>query len=119
MQSITFSIMQTKINKVRDQVISKLNKLGIEFSVEDMDIEKADLSAKLIGYKIIASNLIGCIVPNFNKKRPEYLIFNDKLVSHLISEGHDDAYIEEHGKIWTHLFKQSDFVEVFKQCHTI
>ena len=119
MQSITSSTMQTKINKVRDQVISKLNELGIEFSVEDMDIEKADLSGKLIGYKIVATNLMGCIVPNFHKKRPEYLIFNEKLVSHLISEGYDDTYIEEHGKIWAHLFKQSDFVEVFKQCHTI
>jgi hypothetical protein len=111
--------MQTKINKVRDQIVSKLNELGIEFSVEDMDIEKEDLSTKLTGYKIVASNLIGCIVPNFKNKRPEYLIFNDKLVSHLISEGHDDAYIEEHGKIWIHLLKQSNFVEVFKQSHAI
>ena len=111
--------MQTKINKVRDQVITKLNKLGIEFSVEDMEIEKDDLSSKLTGYKIVATNLMGCIVPNFYKKRAEYLIFNDKLVSHLMSEGHDDSFIEEHGKIWTHLFKQSDFVEVFKQSHTI
>jgi len=110
--------MQTKINKVRDQIVSKLNELGIEFSIEDMEIEKADFSAKLTGYKIVATNLMGCIVPNFNKKRPEYLIFNDKLVSHLISEGYDDTYIEEHGKIWTHLFKQSDFVEVFKEAHT-
>ena len=111
--------MQTKINKVRDQVVDKLNELGIEFSVEDMEIEKADLSAKLIGYKIVATNLMGCIIPNFHKKRPEYLIFNDKLVSHLMSEGHDDAYIEKHGKIWRHLFRQSDFVEIFKQSHSI
>ena len=111
--------MQTKINKVRDQVISKLNKLGIEFSVEDMEIEKEDFSAKLTGYKIVANNLLGCIVPNFKNKRAEFLIFNENMTRHLISEGHDDDYIEQHGKIWTHLLKQEHFVEMFKQAHTI
>lgn len=111
--------MQTKINKVRDQVITKLNELGIKFSVENMEVEQEDLSVKLTAYRIVATNLMGCIVPNFGSKRPEYLIFNDKLVSHLISEGYDDAFIEEHGKIWVHLLKQSHFVEVFKQSHSI
>ena len=111
--------MQTKINKVRDQVVTKLNELGIKFSVENMEVEHEDLSIKLTGYRIVAANLMGCIVPNFDSKRPEYLIFNGKLASHLISEGYDDAFIEEHGKIWVHLFKRSHFVEVFKQSHSI
>ena len=50
MQFTTYSTMQTKIYKTRDQVINKLNQLGIEYSVEDMEVEKEDLSATLIGY---------------------------------------------------------------------
>jgi hypothetical protein len=111
--------MQTKINKVRDQVVTKLNELGIEFSVEDIEITKDNLSTKLTGYKIVSDNLMGCIVPNFANKRPEYLIFNEKLASHLASEGYDDAHIQKHGKIWIHLFKAFRFVELFKQSHSI
>ena len=111
--------MQTKINKVRDQIITDLNEVGIEFCVEDIEITKDNLSTKLTGYKIISDNLMGCIVPNFANKRPEYLIFNENLASHLASEGYDDAYIQEHGKIWIHLFKRFRFVELFKQSHSI
>ena len=111
--------MQAKINKTKDQVVNKLNKLNIEFHVEGMDIEREDLSEKLIGYRVVSLNLMGCIIPNFASKRPEFLIFNEKLVQHLISEGHTDEYIENNGKIWLHLLEQKHFVEVFKQAHSI
>jgi hypothetical protein len=107
--------MQSKINKTKDQVVNKLNKLNIEFHVEGMDIEREDLSEKFIGYRVVSLNLMGCIVPNLSNNRPEFLIFNEKLVQHLISEGHTDEYIENNGKIWLHLSKQEDFVKVFEQ----
>lgn len=111
--------MQTKINKVRDQIITDLNEVGIEFSVEDIEITKDNLSKKVTGYRIISDNMMGCIVPNFSNNRAEYLIFNEKLASHLMSEGYDDAHIQEHGKIWIHLLKRFRFVELFKQSHSI
>ena len=111
--------MQTKINKARDQVVAELNHVGIEFSIEDMEMENENLSSKVTGYKIVSDNLMGCVVPNFANKSAEYLIFNGKLASHLMSEGYDDAHIQEHGKIWIHLFKGSRFVEFFREAHSI
>ena len=118
MQFTTSSKMQTKINKTRDQVINKLNKLNVEFHVEDMEIEREDLSDKLTGYKVVSSNLMGCIIPNFNNKKTEFLVFNEKLVQHLISEGHTDEYIEKNGKIWMHILNQKDFVKIFEEAHS-
>ena len=119
MQFTTYSTMQRKIHKTRDQIINKLNQLGIEYSVEDMEVEKEDLSATLIGYKFKSSNLMGCVIPNFNSKRPEFLVFNEKLVEHLLSEGHDEEFIEKNGKVWSHLLKPAQFVEMFRVAHNI
>ena len=118
MQFIISSAMQTKINKTKDQIVNSLNKLNIEFHVEDMEIEKQDLSERLLGYKIVSLNLMGCIVPNFTTKSTEFLIFNEKLAQHLMSEGYTDEDIENNGKIWFHILNQNDFVKLFQEANS-
>lgn len=118
MQFIVSSAMQTKINKTKDQIVNSLNKLNIEFHVEDMEIEKQDLSERLLGYKIVSLNLMGCIVPNFTTKSTEFLIFNEKLAQHLMSEGYTDEDIENNGKIWFHILNQNDFVKLFQEANS-
>jgi hypothetical protein len=110
--------MQTKINNTKDKIVNKLNKLNIEFRVEDMEVEKQDLSERLLGYKIVSLNLMGCIVPNFTTKSTEFLIFNEKLAQHLMSEGYTDEDIEKNGKIWFHLLEQNDFVKLFQEANS-
>jgi len=118
MRFTTFLKMQTKINKIKDQVVNKLNKLNIEFYVEDMEMKRENSLEKVFGYRIVSSQLFGCIIPNFNKKRTEFLIFNEKLTQHLISEGHTDEEIQKNGKIWLHILKQGDFIKIFEEANS-
>jgi len=111
--------MQTKINKIKEQVSNKLNESNINFSVEDLPITSADEQNKLNGFKFETAQLTACIVPNFNKNRPEFLILNENLIQHLVSEGFDDDFINENGKIWLHLETVDNFIKYFLEAHSI
>lgn len=113
MQSTKSSTMQSKINKIRDSVSKKLNKFSVEFVMSDIEVESEDKKQTVNGCRVVSNEISGCIVPNFNTLRPEFLILNQNMIDHLISEGFSDEEIIKTGKVWVHLKKADDFVKMF------
>lgn len=109
--------MQAKINKVKDTVSKKLDKLEIPFSFSDMEIFNQDSTVKVNGYKVTTDKVTACIIPNFRKSKVEFLILNENMIAHLVSEGMSDDQIMENGKVWTHITTTKNFIDLLAYCN--
>jgi len=105
--------MQKKINQVKDSVSEKLSKLGIPFEITESEIENDSNTEKFVAYNFITENVCGCVMPNFNSRKPEFLVLNQNMIEHLESEGLSEEEITENGKIWLHFSRLENFVDCF------
>jgi hypothetical protein len=109
--------MQAKINKVKATVSQKLKKLKIKFDFSDMEILNEDETVKVLGCKVSTDKLTACIIPNFRKNRVEFLLLNENMIEHLVSEGMSDDEIMKNGKVWTHITSTKSFIDIMSYCN--
>lgn len=106
--------MQTKLDSVKNKVEQFLNKKNIKFTVVSINVESDDLKQSHNGYTFETDSVVGSVIPNYKKNKVEFLLLNQNLLEHLITEGYTDEEIQESGKIWIHVTKLANFQKVFE-----
>lgn len=106
--------MQTKLNKTRDTIVQFLNDNKIDFEISDCPVDSEDEAQHHNGYNLETPNVLASIIPNYNNNKVEFLVLNQNLMMHLVSEGFSDSEISNKGKIWTHIKTLSEFKKLLK-----
>ena len=94
--------MQSKLNVKFEQLKSLLNEQSIPFTSEVVKIDSEDSTAEVDAYAIETKNSFSFILPNFLSKKPEFILLNDSLISHLRSKGMTNDEIMSNQKVWKH-----------------
>ena len=111
--------MQAKLDLTKSKMEAFFEKKNIEFSCSECPVDSDDKQQSHTGYNFITKGMIGAAIPNYHKNKVEFIILNQNLMEHLVSEGYTDDEINEKGKVWIHITKLSSFQKLFEYSEKI
>lgn len=105
--------MQKQIDRVKDKVVQFLQEQNIKFQIDETLLQRDGSDETRTGYKIFTEAFSSFIAWNFKSRKVEFLVLNENLIQHLVSEGMTDEQIMENGKVWIHLKTLASYKKMF------
>ena len=108
---------QSELDLMAKRTTDFLFKTQIGFKTEPIPLLDAAKKKQLLGTMVHTDGLLAIICPNYKRNTVEFLVLNQNQMKNMISQGFSDKEIEEHGKVWIHLKKFTDFVTMIQQAN--
>jgi hypothetical protein len=108
---------QAELDLVTKRTTDFLFKEKIGFRTGPMPLEDSVSKKEYLGTEIHTEHLYSIICPNYRKNTVEFLVLNKNQMMNMISQGFSDKEIEQHGKVWIHLEKFADYVNMIQQAN--
>jgi len=111
MPSLKSSTIQTKLNNDKNAVFAALKRKKIRFASDQFVCDSED-GEEGFGFTVVTELITSVIVPDYNKRKVGFLIYNQRMADHLESEGFSSEEIEKKGKVWCVVESRAKFLKI-------